>query len=115
MRESTGNWEDDGINSYWVWHQCGPRHENDMLHDMIVELIQELKLSGYLTTYGDGCSYHGQCCDFKEGIMISCEDDEETDAEEENGQQDGIEPHENQEFQQEKISIAERVKKRRRG
>ena len=85
-----------------------------MLHDMIVELIQELGLSGYLTTYGDGCSYHKQCCDFKEGIMISCDEDEGDDDEEENEQQDGHDQYESQEFQQQEISIAERVKKRRR-
>ena len=86
-----------------------------MLHDTIVELIQELRLSGYLTTYGDGCSYHKQCCYFKEGIMISCDENEgDDDEEEENEQQDGHEQYESQEFQQQEISIAERVKKRRR-
>ena len=30
------------------WRRCGPRSANDSIHDTIVEMIEELKLSGVL-------------------------------------------------------------------
>ena len=51
------------------WRRCGPRSANDSIHDTIVEMIEELKLSGVLKTIGDGwgSSYDGQKIHFLQG------------------------------------------------
>lgn len=51
------------------WHRVGPRSSNDAVHDTIVEMIEELKLSGVLKTTGDGwgSSYDGQEIHFVQG------------------------------------------------
>jgi len=50
------------------WHRRGPRGANDLVHDTIVEMIEELKLSGVLkTARGGGSSYDGQKIHFVQG------------------------------------------------
>ena len=39
------------------WSQCGPRGSNDELHDLILNIVGELSLSGVLKTTSEGSSY----------------------------------------------------------
>ena len=50
------------------WSQCGPRGSNDELHDLILNIVGELSLSGVLKTTGEGSSYHLQTLSFQNGV-----------------------------------------------
>uniref|UniRef100_A0A7S2FF63 Uncharacterized protein n=1 Tax=Florenciella parvula TaxID=236787 RepID=A0A7S2FF63_9STRA len=64
---SVGAWDEEA--EIAEWHQCGPRGGNDAVHDTIVDVIQELRLSGVLKTTGNGwgCSYDGEELNFAQG------------------------------------------------